>query len=54
MLERVSVFVGPSLECRVWFLKFHISQEVFHNFLIREDINLCPEILGPNDRRYEF
>ena len=40
----ISIFLGLSVVCRVWFLKFRISQAVLHRFLISEDIHLILEI----------
>ena len=51
MRPRISVFGGPLMEWRVWFLKFQISHAVSHSFLISADIHLNPVILAPKDLR---
>ena len=47
MRPRISVFGGPLVVWRVWFLKFQISHAVFHSFIISADIHLTPVILAP-------
>ena len=48
---RISVFLGPSMVLRMWFLKFHIYHDVFQSFVISADIHPNPEIFAPSDLR---
>ena len=47
----ISIFLGKLVACRVFLLKFHISQAVFHRFLISEDTHITPDIFAPSDCR---
>ena len=47
----IYVFWGPSVEWRMWFLKFQMSYAVFQSFVISSDIHLNPEIFSLSDLR---
>ena len=51
MRPRISVFWGPSVAWRVWFLKLQICNSVSRSFMISADIHLTPVILFPKDIR---
>ena len=54
MIMGISNFIGPLVECRVWFPWFHTYRNVSQSFLIKAYIQLLSVILNPIDRRWIF